>query len=86
MEDMVEIVGDPLEDLDTIITEAEDEIVELPDGVVDLAVVAVEEEAEVEAEVAEAEAVAVGEGVDSQSIQILFQKIQRPKFKLKTTS
>ena len=83
MEDMVEIVGDLLEDLDTITIE-EEEIIEQPDEVEGLAVVAVE--VEVEVEVAEAEAAAAVEGVDSQSIQILFQKIQRTKFKFKTTS
>ena len=62
MEDMVEIVGDLLEDLDIITTE-EEETIEQPDEVEGLAVVAVEEEAEVEA--AEAEAAAVVEGVDS---------------------
>ena len=83
MEDMAEIVGDLLEGLDTITTEVEEEIIELPDEVEGLAVVVVEEE--VEAEAVEAEAVAVVEDVDSESIQILFQKIQRTKFRFKTT-
>ena len=64
MEDMVEIVGDLLEDLDTITIE-EEEAIEQPDEVEGLAVVAVEVEAEVEIEVAEAEAAAAVEGVDS---------------------
>ena len=85
MEDMAEIVGDLLEGLDTITTEVEEEIIELPDEVEGLAVVVVEEEVEVEAEAVEAEAVAVVEDVDSESIQILFQKIQRTKFRFKTT-
>ena len=85
MEEMAETVGGLLEDSDTITTEVEEEIIALPGEVEELVVVVVEEKVEVEAEVAEAEAVAVVEGVDSESIQILFQKIQRTKFRFKTT-
>ena len=59
---MVEIAGDHLEDLETIDTEAMDEIVVLG-GVAVQAEVAVVEE--VEAKVAEAGAAAVAGGVDS---------------------
>ena len=59
MEDMGEIVGDLLEDLDTITIE-EEETIEQPDEAEGLAVVVAVVEAEVEAEAA-----AVVEGVDS---------------------
>ena len=85
MEITEETVGVLLEDLDTIAIEAQEEMVEPSGEVEEVVVAAVEEEVVVEAEAAEAEAVAVVEGVDSESIQILFQKIQRTKFRFKTT-